>query len=184
MRIILASASPRRRELMENITDNFEIIVSDADESAVKCDDILKTAQTLAAVKAKSVAEKNADAVVIGADTVVRCDGEILGKPKDKFDAYRMLRLLSGKTHFVDTGVCIVYGSKSEEFTVTTKVNFKELDDSEIEKYISTNEPFDKAGAYGIQGRASIFVSGIDGDYFNVVGLPVCELYERLKAYI
>lgn len=184
MRIILASASPRRRELMKNITEDFEVIVSDADESAVKSDDILKTAQILAQIKAKSVAEKNTDALVIGADTVVRLNDKILGKPKSKEEAFKMLRMLSGNSHFVDTGVCIVFEGKAESFTVTTKVEFNKISYGEMMSYIESGEPFDKAGGYGIQGKASIFVKGICGDYFNVVGLPVSALYQRIKGII
>lgn len=181
MKIILASASPRRKELLSMITGDFEIQVSDADESAVKCPDILKTAETLARVKAESVALKNPDCIVIGADTVVRCGDKILGKPKNRAEAREMLGLLSGQSHFVDTGVCIVKNGVTVSFTETTEVEFCAISESEKESYIESGEPFDKAGGYGIQGKAALFVKGIRGDYFNVVGLPVSALYHRLK---
>ncbi|MBQ6848245.1 MAG: septum formation protein Maf [Clostridia bacterium] len=178
--LILASASPRRRELLSLITDKFTILPSDANEvvpSSVSAD---KTAEYLACLKAKSVAEKHPQSIVLGADTCVVLADEILGKPKNKDDARRMLRMLSGKVHKVITGCAIAENKKTTSFSVETEVEFYPLTDTEIEEYINTTEPYDKAGGYGIQGKASLFVKGINGDYFNVVGLPVAELSRKL----
>ncbi len=181
MRIVLASASPRRKELMKLIAENFEVIASNADESKVNCSDIKNTACELAQLKAESVAKQNPDALVIGADTVVRHDSMILGKPCSAKEVRKMLKSLSGKSHFVDTGVCIIFKGEKISFTNTTQVEFYNISDEEIDCYIASGEPFDKAGAYGIQGKASVFVKSLNGDYFNVVGLPVAELYHKIK---
>ncbi len=179
MKIILASASPRRKELLGLITEEFEVMPSDADETLP--DDISSdmAAEYLAAVKAKSVSVD--DAVVIGCDTVVVIDDKILGKPKDRNDCFEMLRALSGRKHYVYTGVCILYNNKTVSFTEKTEVEFHDLSDAEIEAYMDSGEPFDKAGGYGIQGKGSLLVKGICGDYFNVVGLPVSALNRKLK---
>ena len=179
--IILASASPRRKELLGVITNNFEVIPSDAEEivpSGITAD---KTAEYLAKIKALSVAQIHPESIVIGADTCVVADGVILGKPKDKAQAKQMIKLLSGKTHKVITGCAIMKNGKVDSFSVCTEVEFYPLSGEEIERYINTLEPYDKAGGYGIQGKASLFVKGIKGDYFNVVGLPVAELNRKLK---
>ena len=185
--IILASASPRRRELMENMGLDFSVLVSDADESVV--DPGVPPGmyvQQLALLKAAAVAKqviKNKKALVISADTVVVNEGMILGKPKDADDAFAILKSLSGRTHKVYTGFCVL--RVSDAFTVCenvcTKVTFKELSDSKIRRYIASNEVFDKAGAYGIQGLGAMLVDKIDGDYFNVVGLPVSKLSRVLE---
>lgn len=181
-KIILASASPRRRELLGIITENFEVIPSDAEEVVPKSISAEDTAEFLARIKAKSVGEKYAESTVIGADTCVIIENKILGKPKDKTDARQMIKLLSGRTHKVITGCAIAKGNKMTAFSVETEVEFYTLSDSEIEDYINTFEPYDKAGSYGIQGKASLFVKGIKGDYFNVVGLPIAELNRKLKG--
>lgn len=178
--IILASASPRRKELLGVITKDFEIIPSDAEETVPVGILADETAEYLAKIKALSVAQIHPESIVIGADTCVVADGVILGKPKDEDDAREMLKMMSGMTHKVITGCAIVKNGVVNSFSVTTEVEFYPLSDEEIEKYINTPEPYDKAGGYGIQGKASLFVKGIKGDYFNVVGLPVAELNRRL----
>lgn len=178
--LVLASASPRRRELMGMITGAFECDCADVDESCVKADRPDALVEALAEKKAAPVLERRPLDVIIGADTVVVLDGEILGKPVDEADARRMLRLLSGRTHDVWTGVCILSAGIREVFSVRTGVEFLPLSDAEIEEYIKSGDPMDKAGAYGIQGGAALFVAGISGDYYNVMGLPVSRLYKRL----
>ena len=179
--IVLASASPRRRELMKLITENYEVRASDVDETVPPCVPKDKSAEYVAKIKAEA-AKKSENEVIIGCDTIVVTPmGEILGKPRDRDDCRRMLRALSGKTHNVCTGVCIIYGSEVRTFTETTEVVFDALTDSDIESYMDTGEPFDKAGGYGIQGKGALLVTGIIGDYFNVVGLPVNHLYSELR---
>ena len=178
--MILASQSPRRRELMSYITDDFKVMVSEVDETLPEGISPSDAVLYLSRIKAEPFSGEND--IVIGADTVVTIDGKILGKPANKEDAAAMLRLLSGKTHSVFTGVTIIKYGKSESFFVETKVKFFDLTEEEIEKYVETGEPMDKAGAYGIQGFGSLLVEKIDGDYFNVVGLPVSLLNRRLLA--
>ncbi|MGI6280175.1 MAG: Maf family protein [Acutalibacteraceae bacterium] len=180
-KIILASASPRRRELFSLITKDFTVIPSTAEEIVPDGVEILKYAEYLAAQKAREIAAKYPENVVVGADTAVIAEGIILGKPKNKQDAKRMINLLSGKTHRVVTGCAVIKGSKFHSFSSVTEVEFYALYDDEIERYINTDEPYDKAGGYGIQGGAALFVKKICGDYFNVVGLPVAQLYHLLK---
>ena len=182
-RFIVASASPRRKELLENVGFSFEIIPSDADES---CDgELLPEAlvKELATRKAKSVFEKNRDAVVLGCDTVVEYNKTVLGKPKSRDEAKDMLLMLSGKVHNVHTGVCITDKEKTVSFVSTVRVKFYELTDELIEEYVNTGESDDKAGAYGIQGLGCVLVKGIEGDYFSVVGLPVAETVRRLRDF-
>lgn len=179
--IILASQSPRRKELLSFITSDFKIKVSDVDETLPKNISPKEAVCYLSKIKAEPF--KNNKDIVIGADTVVAINNQILGKPKDKQDAKNMLKLLSGKEHSVFTGVTIIQGEKAETFAVETKVKFFNLSDDDIQKYINTNECMDKAGSYGIQGYGSLLVEKINGDYFNVVGLPVSELNIRLKKY-
>jgi len=186
-KFILASGSPRRKEILENIGLGFETLVSDADEGAINGTalPVPVYVQELALLKATAVAKKRGkgDELIISADTVVCMDGEILGKPSDKEDAFRMLSMLSGKCHSVFTGICVM--STKNAFSVCsaveTKVYFKSLSDEQILSYIKSGEPMDKAGAYGIQGIGSLLVEKIDGDYFNVVGLPVSKLSEILE---
>ena len=184
MKIILASKSPRRKEILSLLNIPFEIMVSEADESIDEALPPFFTAEKLSLEKASRVAKNiNYDALVIGADTIVLSDGKILGKPKDENDAYLMLKTLSGKWHSVITGVTVMdtLSAKSESFYVETKVHFTDLTDDEINNYIKTKEPMDKAGAYGIQGQGGAFIDQISGDYFNVVGLPLCKLRQVLK---
>lgn len=176
--LILASKSPRRKELLSLITEDFVVKTSDVDESLPNNIEPAKAVEYLSRLKAKPF--DNGTDTVIGADTVVAVDGIILGKPKDRDDAYNMLKLLSGKYHSVFTGVTVISPQKTITFSVETKVKFFELTDTEINAYIDTSEPFDKAGGYGIQGKGSLFVERIEGDYFNVVGLPVSALNKAL----
>lgn len=182
-RFIVASASPRRRELLSNVGFSFEVIPSDADES---CDAELSPVELvreLALRKAKSVLQKNADAVVLGCDTVVEYGCTVLGKPKSREEAVKMLKMLSGKVHNVHTGVCITDSENTLSFEKTVRVEFYELADELIEAYVATGECDDKAGAYGIQGRGCLLVKGIEGDYFSVVGLPVAETARALWSF-
>lgn len=188
IQLILASASPRRREILQNLGLKFLVMESKADESSVKSDAIPVSVyvQELALLKAadclKRIVSKR-EMLIISADTVVSIDHEILGKPRSQEDAVLMLKRLSGKTHKVFTGFCIMRASDAKsvcEFC-ETEVTFKNLTDDEIMSYIKTNEPMDKAGAYGIQGLGSLLVSKISGDYLNVVGLPVSALSDVLK---
>ena len=180
--VILASQSPRRQELIRLFCENVDVCPSQAEE--IIPEKLLpypdKVSMHLAKIKAKDLANKYPDRVIIGADTVVSIDGQILGKPKDPADARRMLSLLSGKTHVVYTGVCILNGGQEDCFCDGTAVSFYPLSEQEIASYIASGEPFDKAGAYGIQGKGATLITGIDGDYFSVVGLPVSMLYTML----
>lgn len=182
--LILASASPRRRELISLITEEVKIVPSDVDESyddTILSEDV---PEMLAVRKAASVSKLYPDDTVIGCDTSVIVDGTILGKPTDGEDAARMLSLLSGGTHKVITGCAIFHKGKSVSFSEETEVEFYTLSKDEISEYIKNGESMDKAGAYGIQGKAALFVKSISGDYFNVVGLPVSRLNRILKKLI
>jgi len=169
--LILASSSPRRREILSKFIKDFEVIPSEADERCFLRDPV-QYAVELARRKARDVYGRFGG-TVIGADTVVSINGQILGKPKDEEHAFRMLKLLSGRVHRVTTGYCIVHNGKERCGSVVTEVKFRELDDEIIRAYIQTGEPMDKAGAYGIQGKAGLFVEWIKGDYYNVVGFPL-----------
>jgi len=180
MRYILASASPRRRELLALAGLCFDIRAPRVEERIDPSWDAAQAARNLSMQKAAAVAGDFPGDCVIAADTVVEIDGEILGKPKDAADAARMLRLLSGREHRVVTGVCIRLGEAERVFSQETRVRFYPLSDGEIEAYIKTGEPMDKAGAYGIQGRGALLVESIAGDYCNVVGLPIARLVREL----
>ncbi len=182
MSVVLASASPRRRELLQRAGVEFTVKASDADERIEPDTPPHEAVMALARQKAQAVAKTCPDDTVIGADTVVVYDGAILGKPADAADAVRMLRMLSGQTHSVFTGVCLCRAGKCETFYEQTQVTFYPLTEREIEAYVATGEPMDKAGAYGIQGRGCTLVRSICGDYFNVVGLPVAALCRRMRA--
>ncbi|MGN0148652.1 MAG: Maf family protein [Clostridia bacterium] len=185
---ILASGSPRRKELLSAIGIDFDVVVSDADEDSISKDAPVEIyVQELALLKAAATAKnvlKKKKALIIAADTIVTLDGKILGKPQDEDDAFNMLSELSGRTHAVYTGYCVM--RISDGFTVCnrvkTDVTFKLLDDEKIRSYIRTGEPMDKAGAYGIQGLGALLIEKIDGDYFNVVGLPVSSLADTLSS--
>jgi len=183
MNLILASASPRRQELLQRITTDFTVHPVDADETLPAGMPTELAASFLADVKAQAAAKLFPDDLVIGCDTIVTMDDEIMGKPRDREDAFRMLRRLSGETHKVMTGVALYCEGKSTVFTSETLVTFYPLSDAEIEAYLDTGEPFDKAGAYGIQGQGSLLVERIEGDYFNVVGLPVSALSRALAQF-
>ena len=176
MKTILASKSPRRVEILKNIGAEFEIIPANADESI---EDGVKPSDAVMEIskrKALCILEKHRDDFIISADTVVTIDGEIIGKPRDDDHAYSILRKLSGRSHQVLTGFTLSTKEKTYCGYVSTEVSFRELTDEEIYRYIKSGEPKDKAGAYGIQEKGSVFVTGIKGDYFNVMGLPICEI--------
>lgn len=181
-KIILASASPRRKELLTTAGVEFEVLVSEADETVPEGTAPKDAAIMTAEKKALAVAE-GCDGTVIGADTIVVIDGKILGKPKDEADAADMLRTLSGREHEVITGVCITDGEKTEKFAQVSRVSFYALTEDEIAAYVATKEPMDKAGSYGIQGRGCVLVESIEGDYFNIVGLPVAATVRALKNF-
>ena len=183
MNIILASQSPRRKELMGLLKVPFIIRVADIDETMdpgkAPYDEVARVSR----LKAQAVPHETGD-IVIAADTIVVCDDQVLGKPRDEQDAFRMLRLLSGRSHQVMTGLTVLQGGKSVSCTEVTGVCFRDLQDKEIDDYIATGEPMDKAGSYGIQGGATIFVERLEGDYYNVMGLPVCRLNLILKEFM
>ena len=180
MQLILASASPRRKELLSLFHIPFIIRVADIDEtmdpSKAPYDEVARVSR----LKAEAVPREKDD-IVIAADTIVVCEGKVLGKPRDKEEAVRMLTLLSGRDHQVMTGCTVLTGSGSRTFTEVTDLHFRPLSDAEIRRYVASGEPMDKAGAYGIQGGAALFCQRMVGDYYNVMGLPVCALYECLQ---
>ncbi|MBE6629640.1 MAG: septum formation protein Maf [Ruminococcaceae bacterium] len=190
MRVILASKSPRRREILSMLGVKFEILSADADESS----DIREPAalvRELALRKGRATRELlqargewNADTLIIASDTVVAVGGQILGKPRDAQDAKAMLRLLSGKEHQVISGVALLWGERECADFDTTGVRFADMDAQEIDWYVQSGEPSDKAGAYAVQGLASMWIKGLDGDYFNVVGLPVYKLNTLAQAHL
>lgn len=184
--LILASGSPRRRELMSQVGLDFTVVTSDADEN-IKEMEPEDYVRELSSVKAQSVLEQYADnedsVIVIGADTIVYHKGEILTKPKNEEDAFRILKSLEGQIHQLYTGVTICSAHKNVSFYEKTDVWVYDMTDEEIRDYISTGEPMDKAGAYGIQGKFAAYIKGIEGDYNNVVGLPVARLVHELKAF-
>lgn len=182
-RLILASASPRRKELLSDAGFVFDIITSNADEVAI-AGSPETTVLMNARLKAKEVFDRNSDAIVLGADTVVCLDGRILGKPKDMNDARNMIKSLSGSVHEVLTGYSIIDENGEKNGVTVTKVCFRTITDAEIEEYIQTDEPYDKAGGYGIQDRAGEFVEYIDGDLNNVIGLPVCDIKPILEKKV
>ena len=186
MHIILASASPRRRELLERMgIEEFDIVVSDADETMDETLSPAEQVERLSQLKAASVAAELDDpsAIIIAADTVVALDGIILGKPADEEDAFRMLSALSGVRHHVYTGVTVMQGDRILTRHESTSVDFRSLEPEEVELYIATGECMDKAGAYGIQGYGCLLVEGINGDYYNVMGLPIVCLAQMLKEF-
>lgn len=178
--IILASASPRRKEILELADLKFDVMPSDAQEITTKTAPN-EVVMELASIKAKDIYEKSEkQSMIVGADTVVAYQGQILGKPTDKADAKRMLTMLSGQTHEVYTGVCVIEDGKTKTFYEETKVTFYEISDEQIDHYIKTGEPMDKAGSYGIQGKAAVFIKGIEGDYYNVVGFPIARFLQEI----
>ncbi len=183
-KVILASQSPRRQELIKLIFDKFGVLPAECDETLPEGTGAKEAVEYLSKIKndaSSRLTEK--DSLVISADTVVAVDNVILGKPLDKEDARRMISLLSGKVHQVYTGVTLSLNEKSVTFSEKTDVEFYDLTQGEIEEYINTPEPYDKAGAYGIQGKAGLLVKGINGDYYNVVGLPVARLKREILEF-
>jgi septum formation protein len=184
MKILLASKSPRRRELLTMLGLDFTVAVADIDETM---DPALSPAEAVCAVSRKKAAaiaaQAGPDDVVIAADTVVVVDDLILGKPRDEADAARMLKLLSGREHRVITALTLRRGDQEISEPVITTVRFRAMTDAEITAYVKTGEPMDKAGAYGIQGMGAIFIEGISGDYYTVMGLPLCALSRHLKTF-
>lgn len=180
---IVASASPRRKEILSMGGFGFRIIPSDCDETIKEKLSPEETVKVLAERKALSVLEKNAESVVLGCDTVVALGDEILGKPADREDAFKMIKALSGKTHRVCTGVCIADKDKTKSFVSVAEVEFYELSDETAESYVATGECDDKAGAYGIQGLGGTLVKSIKGDYYAIVGLPYAETVRVLSEF-
>ncbi|WP_297132337.1 Maf family protein [Terrisporobacter sp.] len=185
MNIILASNSPRRREILENTKVRFSIKGSQIDEVINSNESPKETVMRLAYEKALDIAKDNKDALVIGADTIVVINDTILGKPKDEKEAYDMIKLLSGKTHYVITGFALINLSLEKKVIdyEISKITFKELSNECIKDYIQTKESLDKAGAYGIQGYGALLVKNIEGDYFNIVGLPISKMSDCLKNH-
>ena len=184
--IILASNSPRRRELLGGLGIDYEVrVLSGIDESYPETLPVADIAEFIAAKKADAYREKMADGeLLITADTVVICGDEVMGKPVDETDACRMLRKLSGRVHYVTTGVCLTTLQQQRRFSVTTEVTFKELSDEEISFYVNRYRPYDKAGAYGIQEWIGyIGCTGLNGSYYNVMGLPVQRIYQELQQF-
>jgi len=182
MNLILASQSPRRKELLGLLGHPFIIRVADIDEAMdpgkAPYDEVARVSR----LKALAVKRGEED-IVVAADTIVVCGGQVLGKPRDEADAFRMLRLLSNRDHQVMTGMTVCRGEEAVTVTEVTDIHFRELSDGEIRHYIATGEPMDKAGSYGIQGGAALFATHLDGDYYNVMGLPVCRLVSLLRQF-
>ena len=183
MALILASGSPRRRELLALITPDYIVRPSTVDESTVTAPDPAQLARALAAAKAQDVAAACPGDIVLGSDTVVDCGGEVFGKPRGRDDALRMLRALSGRAHRVHTGLCVCAGGRTAATMETTTVHFAPIPEAELQAYADTAEPYDKAGAYAIQGRAALWCSGIEGCYYNIMGLPVHRTAQLLAAF-
>ena len=181
--VILASGSPRRKELLDLAGIPFEVVPSSAEEVKDNASAPAETVLENARRKAASVSASHAGRIVIGADTLVFYEGHVLGKPADRQNAYEMLSLLSGHTHQVFTGVCLTNGDRTTAEVVRTDVTFRNLTPKLIERYLDTGEYMDKAGAYGIQGRGCILVERLNGDYFNVVGLPISTVYRMLERF-
>ena len=183
MALILASGSPRRRELMALITPEYTVVTSDVDEGKIAADTPAHLAQALATAKARAVATLHPDDTVCGFDTVVDCGGEVFGKPRDEADALRMLRALADRTHKVHTGVCVCRGASAAATVETTLVQFSPIEEDDLLAYVRTPEPYDKAGAYAIQGHAALWCAGIEGCYYNIMGLPVHRTAQLLRAF-
>ena len=182
--LILASGSPRRRELLSLYTTDFTVCASDFDESAVTADTPAQLVEKLARGKCLAVAAQHPGTVVLGCDTVVDVNGEVFGKPHSVEDAKRMLRALSGATHAVHTGVCVSDGKRTESFVDSCRVTFFPLSEEEIDFYASSQEPYDKAGAYAIQGRAALWLDRIEGDYYTIMGLPLSRTVQLLGHFL
>ena len=183
MKLILASASPRRKELLGLFRLPFEIRVADIDETMDPAKAPFDEVARVSRLKAMATPRSPED-VVVAADTIVVCQGKVLGKPHSQEEAAAMLRMLSGRDHQVMTGVTVLRGETGETVTEVTDIHFRELSEKEILAYVATGEPMDKAGSYGIQGGAALFCSHMVGDYYNVMGLPVCRLGEMLRRMV
>lgn len=183
-KIILASQSPRRKELLSLLNIDYEAIPADIDEEINTNNDLVKEIERLSYQKAFHIYKEHKDALVIGADTIVKINNQVLGKPKTYEQAKQMLQVLSNNTHEVITGVSIISENKTETFSSVASVTFYPLTENEIDEYIKTNEPMDKAGAYAIQGLGAKFIKSIDGDFYTIMGLPIAELYHRLQKYL
>ena len=185
MNIILASASPRRKEILENANVKFKIMSSDIEELTLEGESPCQMVMRLAFEKGINIADKQKSDLVISADTIVVLDNNVLGKPKDEKEARYMIESLSGKTHQVITGISLINLENNKKIIdyVISNVKFKNLSEEDINGYISTNESLDKAGAYGIQGYGALLVDEIQGDYFNIVGLPISRLSDLLKKH-
>lgn len=179
MQLILASASPRRKALLSLFGIPFTVRAADIDETMDPEKPPFDEVARVSRLKALAISRGEED-VVIAADTIVVCQGKVLGKPHSEKEAAAMLRLLSGRDHQVMTGCTILFGDRAETFTEVTSLHFRPLSEKEILKYVQSGEPMDKAGSYGIQGGAALFCEKLEGDYYNVMGLPVCRLYETL----
>ena len=184
MSLILASASPRRKELLQRMGLEFTVCLAQHDETMDPQKDPAQEVQRVSLLKAEAVrALCRKEDVIIAADTVVVCEGLVMGKPASQEEAVSMLSRLSGREHQVITGLSVLQGERVETVSVTTTLRFRSLCEEEIRAYVATGEPMDKAGAYGIQGKASVFVEGLYGDYYNVMGLPVCTLTTILRSF-
>lgn len=183
-KLILASQSPRRKELLGMLDIPFDIIPADIVETINYDNDLTQEIQKLAYQKANHVFSNHQDSIVIGSDTIVYINNKVLGKPKSKQEAKDMLHMLSGNTHKVVTGVAILSNEKQDIFASISDVTFYELTDKEIDDYVETVEPLDKAGAYAIQGKGFEFVKTINGDFYTIVGLPIAEVYRHLKPFL
>ncbi|MBQ3216420.1 MAG: septum formation inhibitor Maf [Oscillospiraceae bacterium] len=184
MSLILASASPRRKELLQRMGLEFTVCLAQHDETMDPQKDPAQEVQRVSLLKAEAVrALCRKEDVIIAADTVVVCEELVMGKPASQEEAVSMLSRLSGREHQVITGLSVLQGERVETVSVTTTLRFRSLREEEIRAYVATGEPMDKAGAYGIQGKASVFVEGLYGDYYNVMGLPVCTLTTILRSF-
>lgn len=183
MTIILASQSPRRKELLQRILPEFKIVPAEIDEKVSESDTPVEYVQKMAREKAQQVAKNHPNDLVIGCDTIVTLDNKILGKPASREDGFNMLTELSGKTHAVYTSIVLLKNNQELATTVPAKVEFYELSDQEINSYLETDEYIDKAGAYGIQGQGALFVKQIEGDYYSIMGLPIGTLYRMLQEF-
>jgi septum formation protein len=183
MNLILASQSPRRRELLGFFRIPFTVRVADIDETMTPGASAYSEVARISHLKAMAIPREPED-VVVAADTIVVCQGKILGKPRTEEEARQMLRLLSGRDHQVMTGMTVLYGEQSVVCTEVTDLHFRNLSEGEIDAYVASGEPMDKAGAYGIQGGAALFCPRMEGDYYNVMGLPVCRLSEIFRQLV
>lgn len=184
MDVVLASASPRRKALLKKIYEDFKVIPSDIREIVPRDLPVDQCPEYLAHEKANMVSKGKEKSLVIGCDTAVILEGLMLNKPRDTKEARTMIGMLSGNVHRVVTGCCLIYLGQIRSFSVSTEVEFYELTEEQIENYVKTAEPYDKAGGYGIQGTGALFVKGINGDFYNIVGLPVSRLKREIDEFL